>query len=50
MGLLAKNSAKGLIKAGGGGHVPAAGGHVQTKDLNKLKNKIIQELKKMKKG
>lgn len=47
MGLLAKNSVKGLLRAGGGGHVPAAGGHIQTKDLNALKSNIIKEYKKL---
>jgi len=47
MGLLAAKSTEGLQNAGGGGHVPAAGGHIQTSDLNALKGKIINELKKM---
>ncbi len=47
MGLLAKNAVKGLRNAGGGGHDVAAGGHVQTKDLNMMKRNIIIELKKM---
>jgi single-stranded DNA-specific DHH superfamily exonuclease len=47
MNLLARQSIKGLKHAGGGGHVPAAGGHVQTKDLNILKRNIITTLKQM---
>jgi single-stranded DNA-specific DHH superfamily exonuclease len=47
MNELARQSVKGLKQAGGGGHIPAAGGHVQTKDLNILKRNIITTLKKM---
>ncbi|MBN1923246.1 MAG: DHH family phosphoesterase [Nanoarchaeota archaeon] len=47
MSELAKKAIKGLKKAGGGGHDVAAGGHVQTKDLNMFKRNIIIELKKM---
>ncbi|MFA5333424.1 MAG: DHH family phosphoesterase [Candidatus Nanoarchaeia archaeon] len=47
MNQLARQSIKGLKSAGGGGHVPAAGGHVQAKDLNILKRNIITTLKKM---
>ncbi|MDD4353941.1 MAG: DHHA1 domain-containing protein [Candidatus Nanoarchaeia archaeon] len=46
MNVLARESIKGLKSAGGGGHVPAAGGHVQTKDVNVLKRNIISILKK----
>jgi single-stranded DNA-specific DHH superfamily exonuclease len=46
MNLLARESIKGLKLAGGGGHIPAAGGHVQAKDLNILKRNIISILKK----
>ena len=48
MNKLARNSIKGLKGAGGGGHIPAAGGHVQIRDLNMLKRNIISEIKKMK--
>lgn len=47
MNLLARQSIKGLRRAGGGGHVPAAGGHVQANDLNILKRNIITTLRKM---
>jgi len=47
MNELARQSIKGLAESGGGGHVPAAGGHVQAKDLNILKRNIIMVLKNM---
>ena len=47
MNYLARQSVKGLKQAGGGGHVPAAGGHVQSKDINILKRNIISVLKKV---
>ncbi|MDD5500002.1 MAG: DHHA1 domain-containing protein [Candidatus Nanoarchaeia archaeon] len=45
MNALARKSIKGLSGAGGGGHVPAAGGHVRAKDLNMLKRNIVRALK-----
>lgn len=47
MGVLASKSTEPFKHAGGGGHKPAAGGHIRTEDLNKVKNKIILELKKL---
>ncbi len=46
MNALARESIKGLKSAGGGGHIPAAGGHVQFRDLNMVKRNIISYLKK----
>ncbi len=47
MGMLAKMATKGLKRAGGGGHVPAAGGHILVKDINLFKRNVVSTLKKM---
>ncbi|VVB75256.1 DHH family protein [Candidatus Tiddalikarchaeum anstoanum] len=44
MGQLAKESVQGLKNAGGGGHIPAAGAHLQSKDVLTLKNNIMKKL------
>jgi single-stranded DNA-specific DHH superfamily exonuclease len=43
---LAAFSTRGLKNAGGGGHIPAAGGHIMTKDLDVVKGRIVRYLSK----
>ncbi len=47
MNKLARESVRGLRNAGGGGHVPAAGAHLQTRDVNLFKRNVVRVLKKI---
>jgi c-di-AMP phosphodiesterase-like protein len=42
MDKLMKNVLRGLEKSGGGGHIPAAGGHFLKKDLKTVKERLKQ--------
>jgi single-stranded DNA-specific DHH superfamily exonuclease len=43
---LLKNATAGLKDGAGGGHIPAAGAHCNSKDLPKLKQRIVETLSK----
>lgn len=47
MGMVSKNSVKGLKHATGGGHVPAAGANLYEKDINLFKRNIVHEIKRL---
>ncbi len=46
MNALLEKAVKGFEHSSAGGHIPAAGGHIQVRDLEKFKKRVIQLLSK----